>query len=377
MSHTPPPAKSKRIANGLTGDLDLKNLAKTDDVHSELESTTLSGKNFAILDAYPDRVVEEAWRRCLANGDMPTHFAAPEYFREPKLPGVERFAILALDPQAADLRVIGSLTGVINSKTVTSGNLGTPQICLDKSGSPELAAKAFAEGLSVLGESAELITVFSWFPTHAFGDGQFVETETSGTAVLDLVAGPEKVFSAKGRNKIRQAIASGLEVRQATPEDVPEYHAIQKGWSDRKGLPCPSLEYQQACFRLTDNRRLFLAFYEGKIVAGSSVRFYPGAIAEYSWNVSLPEFQRLRPNDLLQWRIIEWACQQGIHTYLFGSTNAFALKYSNRVMPTYRYLKDATFFKTHTRKENLTKAIYGAYQNLPPGLKEKLKRLRG
>jgi hypothetical protein len=344
----------------------------------EFEGKTLMGKNFTILESYPDRDVEEAWRKCLANGDMPTHFAGPEYFREPQLPESKRFAILALDPKGADLRVIGALTGLIKGKMVTSGNIGTPQICVDKSSSPEQVAKAFAEGLSVVGKSAELITLFSWFPIPALCGEHFVEKRTTGTAALDISAGPEKVFAKlKGRSEIRQAMALGVEVRQSTPEDIPEYYAILKGWMERKGMPCPTLESQQELFRLTENRRLFLALHGGKIIAGSSLRFHLGGTAEYAWNVSLPEFQKLRPNDLLQWRILEWACQQGIHTYLLGGTHSFLMKYTDRVIPTYRYAKDQTFFKTHIGKENLTKAIHGAYQNLPPGLKKKIKRLRG
>ncbi len=348
-------------------------------LHSELETkTTLNGKHFAILDAYPDRVVEEAWRKCLGNGDMPTHFAAPEFFREPQPSGVRPFAILALDPQSPELRVIGSLTGVVDGRSVTSGKIGTPQICIEKSTEPDLAAKALVEGLDIVGKSADLVTVFSWVPLAAFRQGQFRETTTTGTAALDLSLGPKKVFSkVKGRSEIRQAISFGLQVRQATLEDLPEYYAILKDWSDRKGMPCPSLDYLREAFRLTDNRRLFLALHEGRIIAASSVRFYRGGTAEYAWNVSLPEFQRLRPNDLLQWRILEWACQEGIHTYILGGTHSFLLKYRDRIIPTYRYVKDQTFFKTHARRENLARAISRAYQHLPPGLKEKLKRLRG
>jgi hypothetical protein len=348
-------------------------------LHSESEAqTALNEKNFAILDAYPERVVEEAWRKCLANGDMPTHFAAPEFFREPQSSGVRPFAILALDPQSPELRVIGSLTGVVDGQSVTSGKIGTPQICVDKSAGPEVAAQAFAEGLNIVGKSADLITVYSWFPIPAFRQNGFAETETTGTAALDISMGPEKVFSkVKGRSEIRQAISFGLQVRQATLEDLPEYYAILKDWSERKGMPCPSLEYLEQAFRLTDNRRLFLAIHEGKIIAASSVRFYVGGTAEYAWNVSVPEFQRLRPNDLLQWRIIEWACQQGIHTYLMGGTHSFLLKYRDRIIPTHRYVKDQTFFRTHERKEDLMRVIHRTYQNLPPSLKEKLKRLRG
>lgn len=339
---------------------------------------TRQGKNFAILYDFPNQPLEITWRNCLANGDMPTHFAAPEYFREPRLPEVTRFAVLALDPQSPALRAIGSLTGVVNRGSVTSGQIGTPQICIDKSVDPQLAATLLADGLMAVCASAKLLTVFSWFSIDAFRKMRFRETLTTGTAALDLSAGPEKTFSRlKGRSQIRHAISAGVQVRQATPEDLPEYYAILKDWSAQKGLPCPSFEVQQESFRLTNNRRLFLAVHEGKIIAGTPVRFYPGATAEYAWNASLPEFQHLRPNDLIHWRIIEWACQQGIHTYLLGATHTFLLKYSDRVIPTYRYVADRTFFRTHTLKENLAHTAVRAYRSLPPGLKNTLKRLRG
>ncbi len=367
----------RRVASGLRtispSDLTMSTL-----VHSEFENTTLTGKNFAVLHAYPDREVEDAWRNCLTNGDVPTHFAAPEYFLEPQAADSRSFAVLALDPNATRLRVVGSLTGFIKNRTVTSGNIGTPQICIHKSSSPALVAKAFTDGLTAVSKGAELITLFSWFPMSGFAKAQFSETQTAGSGALDLSAGSQEIFSrVKGRSQVRHAISSGVEVREATPEELPEYYAILKDWSDRKGLPCPSLEVQRESFRLTRSRRLFIALYKGKIVAGTAVRFYPGSTAEYAWNASLPEFQHLRPNDLLHWRIIEWACQQGIHTYLLGATHSFALKYSDRVLPTYRYLRDETFFKTYARQADLTRLFSRTCQSLPPSLKEKLKRLRG
>jgi lipid II:glycine glycyltransferase (peptidoglycan interpeptide bridge formation enzyme) len=180
----------------------------------------------------------------------------------------------------------------------------------------------------------------------------------------------------KGRSQIRHAMSAGVEARPATPEDIPAYYEILKGWSERKELPCPSLEFLQESFRLSNSRRLFVALYEGKIIAGTPVRFYPAATAEYAWNASLPEFQHLRPNDLLHWRIIEWACQQAIHTYLLGATHAFLLKYSDRIIPTYQYTKDQTLLKTHNLKADLTETAVGIYRRLPPGVKEKLKQLR-
>jgi hypothetical protein len=273
------------------------------------------------------------------------------------------------------VRVIGSLTGFVQGDLVSSGQIGTPNICIDKSADREIAAGALADGLKVVAKSAGLITVYSWFPLVSLRESGYRESETTGTAALSLSAGAEKTFSKlKGRSQIRHAIASGIEVRQATSEDLPQYYAILQGWSEKKGLPCPTWEFQQESFRLTQNRRLFLAIHQGKIIAGTPVRFYAGATAEYAWNVSLPEFQHLRPNDLLHWRIIEWACQQGIHTYLLGATHAFLLKYSDRLIPTYRYLQDRTLLRRYTLKEDLIGAAHGFYRRLPQGLKDKLKR---
>jgi Acetyltransferase (GNAT) domain len=337
----------------------------------------LKKKDFAVIYEFPDQPLEDAWRECLAQGDMPTHFAAPEYFLEPSVVDERRFAVLALDPACAAPRVLGALTGFVRGRSVVSGQIGTPQICVRKTADPEAVLSALAEGLKEVGKRAGLITVYSWFPIEVLRRSRYRESETSGTAALDLSGGPEKTFKKlKGRSQIRHAISAGIEVRQATGDDIPDYYAILKDWSERKELPCPSLDIVKASFQLSGNRRLFVAVHEGKVIAGTPVRFYAGATAEYAWNVSLPESQHLRPNDLLHWRIIEWACEQGIHTYLLGATHAFLLKYSDRVVPTYKYLKDNTFFRKYTLRESLTNTAYGLYRRLPLGVKEKLKRLR-
>jgi Acetyltransferase (GNAT) domain len=334
--------------------------------------------SFQILYEYPDETSERLWRECLLNGDMPTHFTAPEFFFEPRAAGERPFAILLLDPASVSRRVIGVITGIQKDQFVTSGRIGTPQICLDKSADPQSVGTVLAQSLRAVGKSAELITAYLWFPLHSIRIQGFGEGETSGTAMLDLSGGPEVTFSRlKGRSQIRHAVKSGVTVRQAAPEEVLAYYAVLKTWSEATRLPCPSLEFERTLFRLTHNRRLFVAVYEGKIIAGTPVRFHPGTIAEYAWNCSLPEYRHLRPNDLLQWRIIEWACQEGIHTYLFGATHPFLLKYSDRVIPTYRYTLDRTLLKKYDLKDGLMHAAYETYRRFPEGVKDTVRRLRG
>jgi len=340
----------------------------------EMASVT---ESFQILYNYPEPAIENLWRCCLAKGDMPTHFASPEFFLEPSNPAEKRFAVLALSSGAEDPQVTGVLTGVIRSGELVSGQIGTPQVCM-LAGASGNDGGGLVEGLLELGKEAKLINVFTWSPIEALRRKGFKESQETGTAALDIGEGPEKTFKRlKGRSQIRHAISAGVEVRQARQEDVPEYYSILKDWSGRKELPCPSFDFIKESFSRTGNRRLFVAIYEGKIIAGTPVRFYAGGTAEYAWNASLPEYQHLRPNDLLHWRIIEWACEQGIHTYLLGATHTFLLKYSDRIIPTYRYSADRTFFKTHALKERLLTTAVDVYRGLPPEIRTHLKKLRG
>jgi len=75
-----------------------------------------------------------------------------------------------------------------------------------------------------------------------------------------------------------------------------------------------------AAYKLKSNRRYFVARHDGQIIAGSSVRFSPSGLLEYSGNPSLEEHFLLKPNDLLKWNVIEWGCAQGFPHFPWGGT---------------------------------------------------------
>ncbi len=112
-----------------------------------------------------------------------------------------------------------------------------------------------------------------------FPESGFRESETTGTAVVSLSVGVEKAFSKlKGLSQIRHAIASCVQVRQATSEALPRVlRDPERMDRPKKVCPAPRGSDLQESFRLTKNRRLFLALYEGKIIAGTPVRFYFGS----------------------------------------------------------------------------------------------------
>ena len=127
-----------------------------------------------------------------------------------------------------------------------------------------------------------------------------------------------------------------MEVREAVDaSDIDAYLRIREGWARRKQLPAPDMEQTRLMFALRNVRRLFVATYNGEIVAGSVVRFLPEGIVEYAANSSVPEKMVLKPNDVLQWRIIEWACANGFKQYSLGGSHLFLRKFGGVVHDVY------------------------------------------
>ena len=114
-----------------------------------------------------------------------------------------------------------------------------------------------------------------------------------------------------------------------------------------------------------------------KIIAGSYYRFCPGGVIEYAANNSLPEFQKLKPNDLLGWHSIRWACDAGFEFYSMGGSHLFLRRFGGETRPTYRYKMDLTKLKIHNIKEAVTDFSIKTYKSLPQPLKTKIKAVLG
>ena len=103
--------------------------------------------------------------------------------------------------------------------------------------------------------------------------------------------------------------------------------------------------------RLRSNRRLFLATHQGKIIAGTIIRFLENGVAEYAANNSPEEYQSLRPNPLLNWVSIQWAFKHGLKSFSMGGSHPYLRHFGGEEIPIYRYSADASFFKTFQLRE--------------------------
>jgi len=77
---------------------------------------------------------------------------------------------------------------------------------------------------------------------------------------------------------------------------------------------------------------LLLARYNGGVIAGVVLRFFPGGVVEVAANYSLKGALHLRPNDLLYWRAIEWSCAEGLTRCSLGGANLFLQKFGGKIV---------------------------------------------
>jgi Acetyltransferase (GNAT) domain len=330
--------------------------------------------NFTILHEYPSPDLEDKWHRFLARADFPAHYVSPTYFREPFLRAHGQFAILAWH----NSEIVAALTGLHQGPQVISGQMSRPQICFDKSIDPEVVALSLIEGLLAEGHSSALITLFTWSPIKSFEKHGYQYGEEEGVVMLDLTQGSDvlfKSFSSTRRNDIRGATKRGVEVFIAeTREEFRLYHEIYVDWCERKKIVPESLEAFEETLLLCDNRRLFLARHEGKVIAGTIIRVYPGEMIEYAANSSFAENLKLKPNDLLQWRVVEWACEQGFKRYSLGGAHLFSRKMGGTILPVYRYRLDRTWLRRHDLKEALGHSGRKMFKKLPIGVQNQVRR---
>src|SRR5271168_2656873 len=268
---------------------------------------------YEILHQFPAPQIEALWRDFLHRLELPSHYDAPEYFLEPFWTGKQPFAILALDGNL----MTAVLTGIHQDGHVICGLPARPQISADPKVDINVALEALADGLFEEAAQAKTLTVYSWphlelLPFTARG---FRRRQLRGNVVLDLTQGANALFQQfpkDRRRNIRFAEKQGVTVRIAeNREDFLRAYEVYLAWtgggSNRvKGKP-RSFENFETGQKLR-NRRLFLAEASGKLIAINTFRFYSGGLFESAANFSLHEFLHLKPNDLLQWKGIEWAC---------------------------------------------------------------------
>lgn len=123
----------------------------------------------------------------------------------------------------------------------------------------------------------------------------------------------------KWRYNIRLAERKGVTIRNANRDDLRPWYAVLLETATRDRFLVRSYSYFEQLWDYLVERgyaRLFLAEYEGKIIAGT-LAFLFGDKCWYIYGASSNEHRNVMPNYLLQWEMIKWAKEKGCALYDF------------------------------------------------------------
>lgn len=338
---------------------------------------TDSKYTFQVVTATPGENLCKRWNEFLANTEYATHYVTPDFFVDPFAGRGERFAVLAMN----DARIDGVATGVKVGRKIISGMEVRPQTAFRNGIDRKPAAKVLINGISEFaGTSTELVTFHSWEPIDELdrdGYQHEVAKDAGQVVVLDLSKGADalfKDFSERRRTDLRKTMRQGLlYVKQLETEaELAELYEIHKVWNAQKGITPDEFESFRRILG-SKYRTVFIALNDDKIVAGTFLRFCEGGVVEYAANNSLGNYQRLRPNELLGWRAIEWACSAGFRKFSLGASHTFLARFGGELVASHRYQLDRTLFKRHRTRERAQRIAVKAYQSLPESMRKRIK----
>lgn len=145
-------------------------------------------------------------------------------------------------------------------------------------------------------------------------------------------------FHSKTRYNIRVAIKKGVEVKIMDKSSLPDFHRIMMETGVRDGFVIRSQEYFEMMMdKLGENCRLYMAYLDGKPIAGTLAILY-GDKVWYLYGASSNEYRNVMPNYLLQWEMIRWAIQNNCRVYDFRGVSG-DISEDNPLYGLYRFKK--------------------------------------
>jgi len=148
-------------------------------------------------------------------------------------------------------------------------------------------------------------------------------------------------FHQKTRYNIRLAERKGVKIiEDGSKEDLPVFYSILQETAERDRFLIRSYKYFEDFFHYLVPRgycRLFLAKYEGEVIAGTLL-LKLGQKAWYLYGASSNRHRNLMPNYLIQWTMIKWAQRNGCLVYDFRGVPG-QLTEDNPLYGLYRFKK--------------------------------------
>lgn len=151
--------------------------------------------------------------------------------------------------------------------------------------------------------------------------------------LIDLSPEEDIIWSKVHRHRKRniKKAEKGLQVRLLEKEDIDISYQILRGNYRRYKLPLISKDIIVSLFNQIGNSSLFLfgVFKDEEMIGTLYAFLFKNTL--YCWYAcSLQEYYKLYPNDLLHWKVMQWAKKQGATVFDFGGAGSPNKKYGVR-----------------------------------------------
>lgn len=175
------------------------------------------------------------------------------------------------------------------------------------------------------------------------GEG-FEGTQPRFVFRLDITPSLDELFAnlhQKTRYNIRLAQKKGVTIRvAANKDDLKVFYQVLIETAERDKFLIRSYDYFSTIWdHLVENglARIFLAEYEGKVIAGTLALIF-GDKVWYLYGASSNKYRNVMPNYLLQWTMITWAKENNCTLYDFRGVPGH-LSEDNPLYGLYRFKK--------------------------------------
>ncbi len=185
---------------------------------------------------------------------------------------------------------------------------------------------------------ADLLELRNQAPLEAEG---LVRSDRKITVLLDLPDDPDelwKALKAKVRSQVRRPMKEDMTAVFGHEQLGAFYQVFTRNMRDL-GTPVLPFRFFEALARhLGDEFIVCVVEHEGRAVAGGC-GFVFGGEFELTWASSLRELNRLAPNMLLYWSLMEESIRRGLSVFNFGrctpggGTHRFKLQWGGRDQP--------------------------------------------
>jgi len=141
------------------------------------------------------------------------------------------------------------------------------------------------------------------------------------------------------RRNLRLAERHGVAVRVCGKEKLDDFCRLMKTTGERDGFAIrPKAYFERFLDALGERARLYLAFYEGRAIAGAIAANAAGKTC-YVYGASDNEARNVMPNYLVQWEMIRWAVETGCSVYDFQGVSGNLNPENNHLYGLYRFKK--------------------------------------